>query len=156
MNDPDKSGAYDSLDVMAIMSKESIMTLPSGNDPEFLKKMPSWNWGACLLPWLWAWSNINMTWGIILLLSGFIPLLGSIVSMASSMYLGFKGNDLAWRYRKFEDIEEFKSVQKAWSIAGYIVVGVPFVLSFILLAVFWNQIVENFSQFMYLLTSGLI
>jgi len=38
--------------------------------------------------------------------------------------LGIKGNEWAWRNKKWESIEHFKSVQKKWSVWGILIGGV--------------------------------
>jgi len=70
------------------------------------------NLGAFLLPWLWAIAH--STW--IGLLS-FIPVVGFFMRF----FLGFRGNELGWKNRKFTSFEQFKNVQKTWMTAGLIV-----------------------------------
>jgi hypothetical protein len=53
--------------------------------------------------------------------------------------LGFKGNEWAWQHRKFASVEEFKLIQKKWSILGLVlfIIGVVFTVFFML---FWGAI----------------
>lgn len=84
--------------------------LPSGNDPAALLTMPRWNWGAFLMTWMWAWGH--RMW-LTLVLSLFTPIVGNIV-------LGLSGSQLAWRFRSFAGIEEFRKVQRAWAKWGIV------------------------------------
>jgi prepilin-type processing-associated H-X9-DG protein len=70
------------------------------------------NWGGFLLPWFWPLAH--NTW--IGLLS-FIPIVGFFMRF----FLGFKGNELAWRNRKFTSLDQFKNVQRIWLTAGLVV-----------------------------------
>lgn len=78
----------------------------SGPFPEELKK---WNWGAFF--WSWIWGIANNTWIALLSLLG--PL--SIIMM---IILGVKGNEWAWKNRKFANVEDFKKTQHAWAVWG--------------------------------------
>jgi hypothetical protein len=68
-----------------------------------------WSWGAFLLNWIWA--IFNKTWIGLLC---FVPYLGLIFSI----YLGIKGRELAWRNKRWDDLEHFNRVQRKWSIWG--------------------------------------
>jgi len=39
--------------------------------------------------------------------------------------LGFKAREWAWRNRLWTDVEHFNKVQRRWSIAGVLLVGIP-------------------------------
>lgn len=73
-----------------------------------------WSWGAFLLNWVWA--VFNKTWIGLLCL---IPYAGFIISI----YLGFKGRELAWRNKRWESLEHFNRVQRKWSIWAGVVIG---------------------------------
>jgi serine/threonine protein kinase len=78
-------------------------------------EIKGWNWGAFLMPWLWPFTNC--VW--IGLLS-FMPQVGWLVAIA----LGAKGNEWAWKSRKWRSIEQFKAHQRGWTIAG-LCIGIP-------------------------------
>jgi hypothetical protein len=68
-----------------------------------------WNWGAFLLNFIWAIGN--RTWiGLLALL----PYVGIIMTVV----LGFKGNEWAWKNKRWKSIAHFKRVQKRWSVCG--------------------------------------
>lgn len=78
-------------------------------------ELRGFNWGGLLLSWVWAIGN-NAWLGLL----GIIPIVGLIMRVV----LGFKGNEMAWRGRKWESVEQFRATQKTWTIAGLaIVVG---------------------------------
>ncbi|QLE39286.1 serine/threonine protein kinase [Nostoc sp. C052] len=74
-----------------------------------------WNWGAFLMPWLWMWPN-QVWYGLFC----FIPQVGCLMAIA----LGAKGNEWAWKSRRWRSIEQFKAHQRGWAIAG-ILLGAP-------------------------------
>jgi serine/threonine protein kinase len=80
--------------------------------PEEIK---GWNWGAFLLPWFWLWTN--KVWIGMLC---FVPPIGWMMSIV----LGIKGNEWAWKSRRWRSIQHFKEHQRGWTIGG-LLVGAP-------------------------------
>jgi serine/threonine protein kinase len=78
-------------------------------------EIKGWNWGAFLLPWFWLWTN--QVWVGLLC---FVPQTGFVVTLA----LGAKGNEWAWKSRRWRSIEQFKAHQRGWTIAG-LMIGAP-------------------------------
>jgi len=74
-----------------------------------------WNWGAFLMPWLWMWPN-QVWYGLFC----FMPNVWWLMAIA----LGAKGNEWAWKSRRWRSIEQFKAHQRGWAIAG-ILIGAP-------------------------------
>jgi len=95
--------------------------------PEAVK---GWNWGGFALTWIWG--VCNKVWISLLVFIPF-PLFG----LAWAIVLGVKGNEWAWRSKKWDSIEQFKSTQGKWNTAGivlfviYIVVVVTLVVTFV-------------------------
>ncbi|MDO8513487.1 MAG: hypothetical protein Q7S37_03215 [bacterium] len=89
-------------------------TAPTGTAPATSTDIPAeikgWNWGAFFLNWIWAIGN--QTW---------IGLLAFVLGPIMMVILGLKGNEWAWQNRKFESVEQFKAVQKAWAKWGLII-----------------------------------
>ena len=81
-------------------------------------EIKGWNWGAFLLSGFWPLSNRV---GIGLL--AWFPNFGFLMAIA----LGAKGNEWAWKSRKWRSIEHFKAHQRGWAIAG-IMMGIPMTL----------------------------
>ena len=92
-----------------------------GAVPEEIKA--GFNWGAFLLHWIWGIGN-NVWISFVVLV---LPLIWNI-------YLGVKGNELAWLNREWESVEQFKETQAVWSKWGWI----AFVISLVLSVVFWT------------------
>ena len=78
-------------------------------------EIKGWNWGAFLMPWMWPVTN--QVW---IGLFAFVPQIGWFVAIA----LGAKGNEWAWKSRRWRSIEQFKAHQRGWAIAG-ILFGIP-------------------------------
>jgi len=76
--------------------------------PEEIK---GWNWGAFLLAPLWPLTN-RVWLGFL----AWVPFVGFWMAIA----LGVKGNEWAWKSRKWQSIEQFQAHQKRWAIAGII------------------------------------
>lgn len=100
-------------------------------------ELNKFNWGAFFLSWIWGIGNKSYLTLLVFLLPlvAFIPLvnmLGGLVALGLVIWFGIKGNEWAWHNRHFEGVEEFKKVQKAWTIAGIIVAVVGFILSIVL------------------------
>lgn len=67
------------------------------------------NFGAFAIPFWWGIFNQSFI-GLL----AFIPCLSWIVAIV----MLFKGNEWAWQNRRFESIEHFRQVQKAWQTWG--------------------------------------
>ncbi len=82
-----------------------------------------WNWGAAGLSLFWGIAN-----GVWIVLFMFVP----FINLFLWIYLGIKGNELAWRAQPWESVEQFKRVQNSWMPWGIIAMALP-VLSLIFL-----------------------
>lgn len=79
------------------------------------------NWGAFTFIWLWPFFNGLKKWGVVLFLIAVLSVIYKpiiVISLSISMYLGFDGNRLAWKHKKWESIRHFKSVQQKWETAA--------------------------------------
>jgi cytochrome oxidase complex assembly protein 1 len=65
-----------------------------------------WNWGAFLLNWIWGIGNNTF-----IALLALVPGVGLIVIFV----LGAKGNRWAWQNGRWDSVEHFKRVQRAWA-----------------------------------------
>ena len=99
--------------------------MPGAELPESLR---GFNWGAFLMAGIWSPFNrvwIGMlTWIIIAILLLRLPqplvMLLLLVLFGLSIYLGFKGNELAWRSKRWRSAEHFTRVQRNWLWASVI------------------------------------
>ena len=98
-------------------------------------EIPGWNWGAFALTWIWGIDN--KVWLSFLALIPVLP-----VTLAMMIILGIKGNEWAWQCKKWDSIEQFRHKQRVWmywSIAGFIVAPILFIIGVALLGVgFWG------------------
>lgn len=76
-----------------------------------------WNWGALFFPWFWPFTNGLWYLGLLCWAAG-----GGAFFIA--LYLGAKGNAWAWKSKRWRNVQQFKSHQRGWAIAG-IVLGIP-------------------------------
>ncbi|RYX84596.1 DUF4339 domain-containing protein [bacterium] len=96
------------------------------------------NLGAFLFPVFWCHAMGMQQWatGIFVfnIASRYIPFVG-LVKIPLCLYLGYMGNSLAWRHRRFNSVEDFKKCQMIWGIASgaiwalIIFIGIAFYVS---------------------------
>jgi hypothetical protein len=84
------------------------------------EEVRGWNWGAFFLNWIWGIGN--SVWIALLALLPFGNIIMPIV-------LGVKGNEWAWRNRKWDSVAHFNRVQRIWAILGVVLVVFPFILA---------------------------
>ena len=105
------------------------------------------NWGACLLTWIWGLGN--NTYITLLYLLGLIfttiPIVGWLIPLALHIWFGTKGNEWAWENKKFDTVEKFNKYQKKWAIAG-IIFSVIFFIVILLFFIFAIGIVASLSS----------
>jgi hypothetical protein len=99
-----------------------------------------WNWGAFLLSWIWGVGN-SVWIGLLAL----IPYLGLIMAII----LGVKGNEWAWRYKKWDSVEHFKRTQRTWTKWGLGVVLGSIVLSILIWVLIFTAILSAGSKYPY-------
>ena len=92
------------------------------------------NWGAFLLTWIWGLGN--NTYITLLMLATvvlfFIPIINLIalpLQLGLGIWFGIKGNEWAWKNKKFASVEAFHSYQKKWAIAGAILAALGIILT---------------------------
>jgi hypothetical protein len=109
----------------------------NGEVPKEIKK---WNWAAFLMPAVWGlFSGVpyaallfvppiyQMIFGAALLPAP----IQFLVQAGASIFLGARGNELAWRRKKWRSVEHFMTFQKQWtSWAVKITVAVAAILLF--------------------------
>lgn len=110
-----------------ISTRTSVLANTSGSGSIYVDSVPipdeikGWNWGAFLLPWFWVFGN--KVW------------LGLLIFAAWPMafVLGAKGNEWAWKSRRWDSISQFKQHQRNWTMVGvvfWVVILLAFSLSF--------------------------
>ncbi len=72
--------------------------------------MRRWNWGAFALSLFWAAAMNQWAWFALC----FLPYANIIVIF----YLAIKGNELAWKSRRWDSLEQFQATQAVWNNWG--------------------------------------
>lgn len=104
----------------------------------------SWSWGGFLLSWIWALGHACW-WPFIVVLSLFLlsiitmiyffpmgvvfVVIQSLFHIVISIYMGIKGNVIAWENGCFENIEHFKKKEHGWTVAGIIIWAISIIIS---------------------------
>ncbi len=118
-----KTTAKKNVSLDSLPTQSGIVVNNSGQGNVFDESVPvppeikGWNWGAFLLSPLWPFSN--KVW---------IGLLTWVVGWPVAIILGIKGNEWAWKSRRWESIEQFKAHQRGWTIAAFSLLGLIVVL----------------------------
>lgn len=107
----------------------AVASDPNSKSGPFPAELAGWNWGAFFMGWIWALGMSNV---IGFLLSFFLSGIGNII-------VGIKGNEWAWKSRKFDSVEQFRAVQHTWAvwgvvlfIAGFLIAGAIILFTVIL------------------------
>ncbi len=75
-------------------------------------ELRGFNWGALFGSWIWGLGN--SVWLALLCL---VPCVGFFVRF----YLGAKGSEMAWKRKRWESVQAFKSAQVTWGVIGGLV-----------------------------------
>ena len=94
-------------------------------------ELHGFNWGALFGSWIWSLGN-SVWIGLLCL----VPCVGFFVRF----FLGAKGNEMAWKSKRWDSVQSFKSTQTIWAIVGGVLVGMSLfgmlIMSAILFPVF--------------------
>lgn len=83
------------------------------------------NWGGLLLNFVWGLAmKIPLTW------LHLIPIVGWVMPLV----MWTRGNEWAWKHRRWESVDQFKKVQEKWMIAGVIFTVISIILSIALVS----------------------
>jgi prepilin-type processing-associated H-X9-DG protein len=99
-------------------------------------ELHGFNWGAFLLaPW-WAISHGPLWgWAAGTFFPGLIPYIGGLINLVVAGIMGNQGYELAWKHRKWRDVEHCQEVQRIWTRWGIGVVAVSVVLGLFIFVV---------------------
>ncbi len=85
-------------------------------------EIKGWNFGAFFFTWIWGIANNVWIALLALVLSPSLWLIMAVI-------LGIKGNEWAWRSRRWDSVEQFKRVQKAWENGVFALLSVAFLIA---------------------------
>ena len=102
------------------------------NEPQIPRIIDAWNWGAFSLSWIWGVCN-GIYWPLVIIVCNFIPYVGPVIGLGICIYLGLKGNKLAWdvAMNKHVDVVHFTESQNKWNMAGIIVLVIAIIISLV-------------------------
>lgn len=100
-------------------AKKTLTERPLELSTELPAELRGWNWGAFLLNWIWGIGN-NVWISLLMFIPG--------VNIVMWFVLGAKGNEWAWKYKKWNSIEHFKKTQRTWAKWGIIIFAIYVVL----------------------------
>ncbi len=83
----------------------------------FPEKINQFNWGAFILTPIWGVFN-NTPIACFVIVLGFIPYIGILLSFLFALYCGMNGNEWAWKNKEWENTNHFHNVQRKWAQAG--------------------------------------
>lgn len=114
-------------------SQHSTLAVDNNNLPEDYKRF---NWGAFWLSWIWGiFNKTYITFLAIpaIIINLFVP----FASIGLNIWFGVKGNEWAWKNKKWHDLDSFNNTQRKWAIGGTIYAIVFFFLCLFLIAIFF-------------------
>lgn len=88
--------------------RDVALTTNSSDEREDWRKLRKWNWAAFLLNGFWALSNNLEKWAILCFIPG--------VNIVAIFYLGFNGNELAYRKSNIKNVKDFMILQHRWNV----------------------------------------
>lgn len=101
----------------------------TNNEQDIPNEIKIWNWGAFWANWLWGIPNKSyQTFWV------FVPFFGFIWMIVC----GLKGNEWAWKNKKWSSIEEFEKSQYKWALVTNIIATITILISVILCLAFFN------------------
>ncbi len=101
------------------------------NIPQDIK---SWNMGAFMQTAIWGIANevYEALWVFVVI----IPIIGWIAALAIMIWMGISGNELAYKKKHYDTINDFKQAQNTWNRAGWITFILSMLSGFIYFIVF--------------------
>ena len=96
-------------------SEESAENNSGTKNATVPQEVKGWNWAAFLMPAIWGiFSGVPYT--ALLFAAVFLPpMIQYPIMIGASVFLGIKGNELAWRGKKWHSTKHFKVFQQQWS-----------------------------------------
>ena len=97
-------------------------------------EIKGWNMGAFMHNILWGIANgvYEALWSLVVI----IPFVGWFAAIGIWIWLGLKGNELAWKKQKWDTVEDFKRCQGTWNRAGWFTLIVTVGLSIVYFIIF--------------------
>ena len=111
--------------------REQVLVEPGGRsdgeDSQLPSELRGWNWPAFLLGPIWGVGH-RIWWTAIGILA-LAPLVSVgqlraslLIWLAMMLFLGLRGNELAWRARRWESVDKFVAAQQRWGVWAVVAV----------------------------------
>lgn len=101
--------------------KDQAPIHPGGKNVDIPEEIRGLNWGAFGMNVIWGSAmRVHIAWLCI------VPFIGLVMLFV----LLIKGNEWAWKSRRWDSIEHFQRVQKKWAWATGIIFLIMFIISF--------------------------
>jgi hypothetical protein len=94
------------------------------------REIGKWNWGAFL--WTLVWTIGHRLWwqSLLVVLLGWIPIVGLVLAIV----FGVKGNRWAWEQGSYRGAQDFRTKERRWVMAWFVMVAVVAVIVLLVLA----------------------
>ncbi len=102
----------------------------------------NWNWGAFFLPVFWGFAHNQNGRACAIFLTQFIPYVGWLITIVLTVMMAMEGNALAWKHRRWNDVEHLKKTQKIWLFWGLGVIVAVGLIVVVLLSILGNRSVR--------------
>lgn len=129
---PSTTSQHRTSEMRRTLPVERTHQRPVTQQPKTPSILSTWNWGAFCLSWIWSVCN-GIYWPLIMIALNFIPYIGVLCSLGICIYLGLKGNEMAWvnAKQKGTDVYSFESTQGDWNMLGLVLFLIGILLSLI-------------------------
>ncbi len=124
-----------------------VSQVPSAENNEIPYGVSRWNMGAFMQTFLWGISNdVYESLAIFVVI---IPFIGWIAGIFIAFWLGLKGNEMAWKKKKWDSVRDFNMAQASWNKAGWITFivlilsSVLYFLLFVVIGIFSTSDILN-------------
>lgn len=117
-------------EVIEDLSTSQVNTSGQGENARIPKEIQKWNWGASLL-WIWGFAH-GLT--VLTILAFITTKIFPFAGIVWAIIFGIKGNEWAWRNKKYESVNQFFKKQAVWRNWGIGLLSFAIVMLLIFLA----------------------
>lgn len=121
------------------------VSILSNDQCEHTEENLGFNWGAFFLTPLWLLFHGKPLTGVLLMLYGFISrawglmgvpglFIGLIISLCIACHYGSEGNKIAMKTKGYSSLDELRSAERPWAIAGIVVGSIVVLLTVVAFA----------------------
>ncbi len=115
-----------------VSSEPNDSGAPAAQLPPALRRF---NWAAFLLGPVWGLGNgvwqailIGLAGAVVPWFSRSAPWVGFVALVVTLFIIGMKGNEWAWRARRWRSVEQFKRVQQGWLLWAVVIAVITLIV----------------------------